>query len=73
MDEAFGPEKECPACDGTGVVGVDDVDCCGSYLDTGECCAALYGTSRLVQVVIPEPCPNCLGAGKVPVYGDEKE
>jgi hypothetical protein len=42
---------DCATCGGTGAV------CCGQYLDTGECCSALYGTDRL------QPCPDCPAEG----------
>jgi hypothetical protein len=27
-----------------------EYECCGVYLDSGECCASVYGEARLVQV-----------------------
>lgn len=58
----------CSVCDGRGreepyIEGA----CCGSYLATGECCAALYGADRLVPVEVEgEPCPACGGTGTAP-------
>lgn len=49
-----GAEK-CAACE-------DGMACCGQVLDTGECCAALYGTDRLV------PCSACGGEQEVPDF-----
>jgi hypothetical protein len=51
VDASVGATSECPDCGGDGQA------CCGDVLDTGECCAALYGTDRLV------PCPTCGGSG----------
>ena len=48
------PCEECGECRGEGRV------CCGNYLDTGECCCALYGEDRL------DPCPTCHGTGIEP-------
>jgi DnaJ-class molecular chaperone len=58
-------EMVCPVCDGTGRQTYDDVDCCGNYLDTGECCAAIYGTDRLIPIQIDDVCYMCDGTGEV--------
>ena len=53
----------CPECMGTGVDIENDLDCCGNYLDTGECCAAIHGTANLVPVQIQVQCAACEGLG----------
>lgn len=59
-------------CGGRGLVVVEREprtvytgECCGNVLPSGECCAAVYGLDRLVQVPHLEPvyeevaCPTC--------------
>jgi hypothetical protein len=56
---------ECPECYGAGYLSWVEPACCGNYLPTGECCAAQYGTDRLVLEERGEPCGYCGGNGYV--------
>lgn len=46
-----GSDGPCSTCGGQGMV------CCGRYLDSGECCAAMDGGASM------EPCPGFGGSG----------
>ncbi len=46
----------CGTCGDSGMV------CCGQYLGTGECCAALNGGAAM------EPCPDCTVSGRRDVH-----
>lgn len=59
----------CPECGGDGWSLGEETswDCCGDVLRSGECCAAKYGTDRLVPVPVPiqVACERCRGYGEV--------
>lgn len=54
----------CPSCEGHGWVVGSTLGCCGNVLDSGECCAAKYGTDRLVPEQTQEQCGECGGSGR---------
>jgi DnaJ-class molecular chaperone len=58
--------RECHECSGRGGFEHTDWECCGHYLPSGECCAAIYGQDRLVPVPSIEPCQWCDGTGVEP-------
>jgi hypothetical protein len=58
-------ERLCEACDGQGALMDMESECCGNYLDSGECCAAIYGTANLIPVQVPIPCGLCGAKGTV--------
>jgi hypothetical protein len=60
----------CHQCGGEGGFDYTDWECCGHYLPTGECCAAIYGQDRLVPIVTREPCTWCGGSGQEPPSND---
>lgn len=51
LPPSSGSDGPCSTCGGQGMV------CCGRYLDSGECCAAMDGGASM------EPCPGCGGSG----------
>jgi len=57
----------CPSCRGEGHLAPPDWDmvCCGNFLDSGECCTAVYGSANLVMVPVFEACPTCGGKGYI--------
>lgn len=53
--------ETCDECGGTGTL--DEYVCCGQYLETGECCATIYGSANLMLEY--EECPYCGGSGEI--------
>ena len=63
--------RPCDACGGRGGFERVERECCGDYLPSGECCAAVYGTDRLVPARYVDPCERCGGSAETPDPGDE--
>ncbi len=55
----------CPHCRGSGFVSQREERCCGNYLDSGECCAAIHGTANIIVEFEETECGPCRGTGEI--------